>query len=56
MTFSDWGKMSFHMYPPKPWAEILPNASERGRDLVSRLVTYQSSDRMTAKEVGFSHY
>ncbi|KAL8925338.1 MAG: hypothetical protein Q9172_002269 [Xanthocarpia lactea] len=32
-TFSDWGKMSFYMYPPKPWAEILPNASESARDL-----------------------
>ncbi|KAL8656631.1 MAG: hypothetical protein Q9226_002613 [Calogaya cf. arnoldii] len=49
-TFSDWGKMSFHMYPPKSWAEILPRASEPARDLVSSLVVYQSGDRMTAKE------
>lgn len=40
------------MYPPKPWPEILPQASEQARDLVSRLVVYQSSDRMTAEEVG----
>ncbi|KAL8784247.1 MAG: hypothetical protein Q9213_004069 [Squamulea squamosa] len=49
-TFSDWRKMSFHRYPPKPWDEVLPKASETGRDLVSRLVTYQSSKRMTAKD------
>ncbi|KAL8775605.1 MAG: hypothetical protein Q9209_000101 [Squamulea sp. 1 TL-2023] len=50
-TFSDWGKMSFHKYPPKSWDEILPKAPESARDLVSKLVTYQSSERMTAKDV-----
>ncbi|KAI4109581.1 MAG: hypothetical protein LQ339_001694 [Xanthoria mediterranea] len=49
-TFSDWGKMSFHMYPSKSWAEILPQASEPARDLVGRLLVYQSSDRMAARE------
>ncbi|KAL8985605.1 MAG: hypothetical protein Q9205_000744 [Flavoplaca limonia] len=49
-TFPDWGKMSFHMYPPKPWAEILPRASEQARDLVSRIVVYESGDRITAEE------
>ena len=39
------------MYPPKPWAEILPRASEQARDLISRLVVYESADRITAEEV-----
>ncbi|KAL8734967.1 MAG: hypothetical protein Q9181_002999 [Wetmoreana brouardii] len=50
-SFSDWGKMEFYMYPPKAWDEILPQASVEARDLVSRLVTYQSSNRMAAAEV-----
>lgn len=43
--------MRFHIHPPKPWAEILPRASEQARDLVSRLVVYESGDRITAEEV-----
>lgn len=43
--------MAFHQYPAKPWGEILPRAGEEARDLVGRLVTYQSSDRMSAAEV-----
>lgn len=39
------------MYPPKPWDVVLPNTSNEARDLVSRLVTYQSTDRMSAEEV-----
>ena len=39
------------MYPPKPWTEILPRASDQARDLVSRLVVYESCDRITPKEV-----
>ncbi|KAI4216262.1 MAG: hypothetical protein LQ351_001272 [Letrouitia transgressa] len=48
--FRDWGKMSFHEFPPMPWDEILPHASEDGRDLVSQLVTYQSTSRLTAAD------
>ncbi|KAL9606618.1 MAG: hypothetical protein Q9179_000204 [Wetmoreana sp. 5 TL-2023] len=53
-SFSDWGKMEFYMYPSKAWDEIVPRASEEARDLVSRLVTYQSGNRMTAAEAGFT--
>ena len=53
-TFPDWGKMEFHRYPAKPWSELLPSVSEQGRDLVSRLVRYESGSRMTASEVGVS--
>lgn len=50
-NFSDWGKMVFYEYPAKSWEEVLPEASEEGRDLVRRLVTYESGARMTAAEV-----
>lgn len=50
-TFPDWGKMSFHDFPPKPWKDILPLASEEARDLVSGLVMYQSTSRLSAQEV-----
>lgn len=44
--------MAFYEYPPKSWDEVLPHASEEARDLVRGLVTYQSTDRLTAVEVG----
>ena len=47
-TYPDWGKMEFYSYPPKDWAELLPKASERARDLVSKLVRYESRDRLSA--------
>ena len=43
--------MEFHKYPPKAWQEILPDASEKARDLVDKLIRYQSSDRMSAAAV-----
>ena len=46
--FSAWGKMEFLAYPAKPWAEILPLGSEAVRDLVSRLVRYESTERLKA--------
>ena len=50
-NFADWGKMNFKEYLAKSWADILPHASEMGRDLVASLVKYQSTDRMSAAEV-----
>lgn len=47
----DWNKVEFHRYPAKPWEDILKGASSRGRDLVSKLVRYESSERMSATEV-----
>jgi serine/threonine protein kinase len=47
----DWGKMQFYEYTPKSWEDLLPHASIRGRDFVSKLVRYQSTERMTAEEV-----
>lgn len=52
--FSAWGKIEFHAFPPKLWSEILPQASEDARDLVSRLIRYESGDRLGADAVSFS--
>ncbi|EEH08614.1 serine/threonine-protein kinase pctaire-3 [Histoplasma capsulatum G186AR] len=49
-TLPDWGKIQFKEYPPKPWTEILSGASSNGRDLVSKLVQYESSERLSAAE------
>ncbi len=43
--------MHFYDFLPKPWSELLPNASESARDLVSRLVRYESGQRISALEV-----
>lgn len=50
-NFPDWGKFEFNKYPAKPWQQLLKGASSRGRDLVSRLLVYESSRRLTAEEV-----
>ena len=50
-SLPDWGKMNFIPLPPKPWAEILPDADEQGRDLVSQLVRYSGRARLPADEV-----
>ncbi|GME24302.1 hypothetical protein GTA08_BOTSDO10566 [Neofusicoccum parvum] len=49
-NFRDWGKMQFHEYSPKPWPDLLPTSEDNARDLVSRLVVYESSRRLTASE------
>ncbi|KAH8698562.1 putative cell division protein kinase [Talaromyces proteolyticus] len=49
----DWGKFEFHKYPAKPWEEILKGASSHSRDLVSQLICYESSSRLTALQVWF---
>ncbi len=54
-SFPDWGKMAFYEYPAKSWEEVLPQASKESRNLVRRMVTYESADRMTAAEVQAPH-
>ncbi|KAK7712868.1 mitogen-activated protein kinase [Botryosphaeria dothidea] len=49
-NFRDWGKMQFYEYPPKPWTELLSDCEDSARDLVSKLVVYESSQRLTATE------
>ncbi|KOC12694.1 hypothetical protein AFCA_007228 [Aspergillus flavus] len=46
----DWGKVEFYRYPAKSWDDILRGASSKGRDLVSQLVRYESSQRISATE------
>ncbi|KAL3479793.1 kinase-like domain-containing protein [Aspergillus californicus] len=46
----DWGKIVFYRYPAKPWEEILQGSSSKGRDLVSKLVCYESGQRISAQE------
>ena len=53
-NYPDWGKMQFTVYPPKFWKEVIPGASEDAIDLVSKLVRYESKERMKASEVNFS--
>ena len=43
--------MAFHEYAPRPWLEILPTTPQAVRDLVSSLVRYEGSARLTAAEV-----
>lgn len=47
----DWGKIEFYEYPGQSWDDILKGASSNGRDLVSHLVKYESSERYSATEV-----
>ncbi|KAJ5985965.1 hypothetical protein N7522_013161 [Penicillium canescens] len=44
----DWGKVEFHSFPAQSWEDILPGASSNGRDLVQRLLCYESRDRLSA--------
>ncbi|CAG8908203.1 unnamed protein product [Penicillium egyptiacum] len=46
----DWGKVEFHSFPRQTWEDILPGASSNGRDLVSHLLCYESSQRLSATE------
>lgn len=43
--------MTFVDFPAKSWDEILPNATPEARNLVSGLVRYQSTERMSAADV-----
>ncbi|KAI6882907.1 kinase-like protein, partial [Hortaea werneckii] len=49
-AFPDWGKMDFTRYPGKEWREILPEAEPEARDLVRRLVVFESGRRLRADE------
>ena len=47
----DWGKMTFAEFLPRSWEEILPNVEEGERDLVDKLVKYESGHRLKAAQV-----
>lgn len=46
-----WGKMSFMQFARRPWEEILPGLKPQERDLVSKLLVFESGDRLSADEV-----
>ncbi|KAI9830841.1 MAG: hypothetical protein M1819_005366 [Sarea resinae] len=48
--FRDWGKMTFYPFPPQPWSQLLPDSPAEAQDLVSKLVRYESGERLTARE------
>lgn len=43
--------MTFVSFTAKSWEEILPGSDLEARKLVSRLVKYQSTERMSAADV-----
>ena len=45
--------MTFVTFPGKSWDEILPHAHAEEQDMVSQLIRYQSTDRLSAAEVNF---
>ncbi|KAI9683384.1 MAG: hypothetical protein M1829_005456 [Trizodia sp. TS-e1964] len=49
--FPDWGKMGFVEYPAKSWETLLPKAPALGRNLVSKLIQYESGLRISARDV-----
>ncbi|QSZ33171.1 hypothetical protein DSL72_002757 [Monilinia vaccinii-corymbosi] len=40
----------WNIFPSKSWEELLPDAEGHGRDLVARLVVYESGNRLTADQ------
>ena len=44
----DWGKINFHKHPPKPWTVLLPMLPEEAKELVSQLVQYSGTRRLSA--------
>ena len=42
--------MNFRQYQGKSWDEILPDAEKNRRDLVSKLVVYESGRRLGADD------
>ncbi|KAL7276531.1 mitogen-activated protein kinase [Rhizina undulata] len=48
--FPDFGKIAFHAFPSQPWHQILPETPEAARELVEKLVMFESAHRVTAQE------
>ncbi|KAK4903282.1 mitogen-activated protein kinase [Elasticomyces elasticus] len=51
--FPDWGKMNFTQYQAERWQDTLRGAEPLEVELVSRLVVYESDQRLSAEEVTF---
>lgn len=50
LRYPDWGKMKFQNFPPESWKKILPGASEKATDFVTKTVCYEPTQRLTAKQ------
>jgi cyclin-dependent kinase len=50
-TMPDWGKIEFVKFPRQSWEELLPGVEDDVRDLVSGLVKWSGSQRLTAEDV-----
>jgi hypothetical protein len=46
----DW----YQSFPGKSWEELLPDVDQQSRDLVTKLVCFESGQRLTAAEVCIS--
>lgn len=49
-TLPDWGKLAFRRFEPKSWSEMMPNAEDGARDLASRLLRFESGERLSADQ------
>jgi len=47
----DWGKMAFRQFPGRSWDVLLPDAAVEARNLVARLVKFESGQRANARAV-----
>ncbi|KAF8476202.1 kinase-like domain-containing protein [Kalaharituber pfeilii] len=50
----DWGKIEFRDFGRKTWEGIMPSAPEEARDLVSKLLKFEASERIAA-EKAYNH-
>ena len=50
----DWGKVSFVVFSPRPWSEILPGVGNNERELINGLVKYESRQRTRATQVRYA--
>ncbi|KAI1608779.1 cyclin-dependent kinase [Exophiala viscosa] len=49
-AYPDWGKMKFQAFPAKSWKDLLPGASAKTVDFVTKTVCYEATGRLTAKQ------
>lgn len=50
-SFPDWGKVQFIDFPPQSWQDMLPGTSDVEQDVISKLVRYESAERLEAAQV-----
>lgn len=50
-TLPDYNKITFPYHKSVPWEHLIPDGPADAVDLVKRILLYNSSKRLTAKEV-----